>query len=201
MSLSDLSIRRPVLTWMMTLALATFGVLGFLRLGVDQYPDMTFPFVGVMIQLEGAAPSAIEDEVVDVLEESFATIEGVRHITSQSGQGNARVMLEFELEVDLDVAANDVRDKLNVVMGELPREIEPPALGKADFSQFPIIYVPIASELSPITETTDVHRPAHQARHREHSRGRARRPLRRPRAQHSHLDRPGRPAGAEPRRE
>ena len=61
MSLSDLSIQRPVLTWMMTLALATFGVLGFMRLGVDQYPDMTFPFVGVMVALEGAAPSAIED--------------------------------------------------------------------------------------------------------------------------------------------
>jgi HAE1 family hydrophobic/amphiphilic exporter-1 len=158
LSLSDISIERPVLTWMMTLALATFGILGFLRLGVDQYPDMTFPFVGVMLTLEGAAPSAIEDEVVDILEESFATIEGVRHITSESGQGNARVMMEFELEVDLDVAANDVRDKLNVVMNELPREIDPPALGKADFSQFPIIFVPIASELSPADTTTYVDR-------------------------------------------
>ena len=158
MSLSDLSIRRPVLTWMMTLALATFGVLGFMRLGVDQYPDMTFPFVGVMVALEGAAPSAIEDEVVDILEESFATIEGVRHITSDSAQGMGRVMLEFELEVDLDVAANDVRDKLNVVMDQLPREIDPPALGKADFSQFPIIYVPISSELSPAETTTYVKR-------------------------------------------
>ncbi len=158
MSLSELSIQRPVLTWMMTLALATFGVLGFMRLGVDQYPDMTFPFVGVMLMLEGASPSAMEDEVVDVLEESFATIEGVRHITSESGQGTARVMMEFELEVDLDVAANDVRDKLNVVMNELPREIDPPALGKADFSQFPIIYVPISSELSPAETTTYVDR-------------------------------------------
>ena len=59
MSLSDLSIQRPVLTWMMTLALATFGVLGFMRLGVDRFPDMSFPFVGVMVTLEGAAPSAI----------------------------------------------------------------------------------------------------------------------------------------------
>jgi HAE1 family hydrophobic/amphiphilic exporter-1 len=157
-SLSDLSIRRPVLTWMMTLALATFGVLGFLRLGVDQYPDMTFPFVGVMVSLEGASPSAMEDEVVDVLEESFATIEGIRHTYSNSGQGMAQVMMEFELEVDMDVAANDVRDKLNVVMNDLPREIDPPAIGKADFSQFPIIYIPISSDLSPAETTTYVER-------------------------------------------
>jgi hydrophobic/amphiphilic exporter-1 (mainly G- bacteria), HAE1 family len=153
-SLSDLSINRPVLTWMMALALATFGVLGFLRLGVDRYPDMEFPFVGVSVELEGASPSAMEDEVVDPLEEAFATIEGVRHIRSESGQGQARVMLEFELEHDLDTAAQDVRDKLNASMRRLPREIEPPALGKADYSQFPIIFAPISSDL-PATVTTE----------------------------------------------
>jgi HAE1 family hydrophobic/amphiphilic exporter-1 len=153
-SLSDISIQRPVLTWMMTLALATFGVLGFLRLGVDKYPDMEFPYVGVMVKMEGASPSTMEDEIVDVLEEAFATIEGVRHIHSEATQNAARVVLEFELEHDLDVAAQDVRDKLNVSMNDLPREIQPPALGKADYSQFPIIYAPISSELSE-TETTE----------------------------------------------
>jgi HAE1 family hydrophobic/amphiphilic exporter-1 len=154
MSLSDLSIGRPVLTWMMTLALATFGVLGYVRLGVDQYPDMQFPFVGVMVTYEGASPSTMEDEVVDVLEESFSTIEGVRHIYSESTQNAARVMLEFELEHDLDIAANDVRDKLNISMKDLPRAIDPPALGKADYSQFPIVYAPITIEL-PETEATE----------------------------------------------
>ena len=154
MSLSDLSIKRPVLTWMMALALATFGVLGFLRLGVDRYPDMEFPFVGVRVELEGASPTAMEDEVVDPLEEAFATIEGVRHIHSEAGQGEARVTLEFELEHDLDTAAQDVRDKLNVTMRRLPRDIESPVLGKADYSQFPIIIAPIASDL-PATETTE----------------------------------------------
>ena len=153
MSLSDLSINRPVLTWMMALALATFGVLGFVRLGVDRYPDMEFPFVGVAVTLEGASPSSMEDEVVDPLEEAFATIEGVRHIRSESAQGEARVMMEFELEHDLDTAAQDVRDKLNATMRRLPRDVEPPALGKADYSQFPVIIAPIASDL-PATETT-----------------------------------------------
>ncbi len=154
MSLSDLSIERPVLTWMMTLALAVFGVLGFLRLGIDQYPDMTFPFVGVVVTLEGASPTTMEDEVVDVLEEAFATIEGIRHTFSTSAQGMARVMLEFELEHDLDVAAQDVRDKINISLNDLPRDIDPPILGKADFSMFPIIYAPITSSLS-TTETTE----------------------------------------------
>ena len=65
MNLSDLSVERPVLTWMLMLALATFGILGFTRLGVDRYPDMEFPFVGVMISMEGASPTTLEDEVVD----------------------------------------------------------------------------------------------------------------------------------------
>ncbi len=154
MSLSDLAIQRPVLTWMMTLALTVFGVLGFMRLGIDQYPDMTFPFVGVVITMEGASPATMEDEVVDVLEEAFATIEGVRHTYSTSAHGMARVMMEFELEHDLDVAAQDVRDKINISMNKLPDEIDPPILGKADFSMFPIIYAPITSDL-PITETTE----------------------------------------------
>ncbi|MBK7948853.1 MAG: efflux RND transporter permease subunit [Deltaproteobacteria bacterium] len=154
MSLSDVSIDRPVLTWMLMLALATFGVLGFSRLGIDRYPDMTFPFVGVVIQLEGASPTVMEDEVIDELEEAFATIEGVRHIYSESATGVARVMMEFELEQDLDVAAQDVRDKLNMTMGELPEEIEPPVLGKADFSIFPIIFAPITTTM-PATEATE----------------------------------------------
>ena len=154
MSLSDVSIERPVLTWMMVLALATFGVLGFMRLGVDQYPDMTFPFVGVVVTLEGASPSTLEDEVVKPLEEAFATVEGIRHIYSEATQSVARVMMEFELDHDLDVAANDVRDKLNGAMGNLPAEIEPPIMGKADLSRFPIIYAQITTKL-PITEATD----------------------------------------------
>ena len=154
MNLSEISIDRPVLTWMLMLALATFGILGFSRLGVDRYPDMTFPFVGVVVRLEGASPTVMEDEVVDVLEESFATIEGVRHTYSEASQGVARVMMEFELEQDLDVAAQDVRDKLGVVMGKLPKELDPPVIGKADFSMFPIIFAPITTTL-PITEASE----------------------------------------------
>jgi HAE1 family hydrophobic/amphiphilic exporter-1 len=139
---------------MMVMALATFGVLGFVRLGVDQYPDMEFPFVGVTVTLPGASPSTLEDEVIDPLEEAFSTIEGVRHVYSEATQSVARVMMEFELDHDLEVAANDVRDKLNGAMGDLPEEIDPPVMGKADFSRFPIIFSPITTTL-PITEATE----------------------------------------------
>ena len=153
MRLSDLSIDRPVLTWMMTAALATFGVLGLLRLGIDRYPDMEPPFAGVVVRLIGASPSTMEEEVSEVLEESFATIEGVKHIYSESTHGVATVMIEFELEQDIDVAAQDIRDKLNVVMDQLPEEIEPPAIGKFDFSAHPIIFAPIASDLTQVQTT------------------------------------------------
>ena len=154
MSLSDVAIDRPVLTWMLVLALATFGVLGFKRLGVDRYPDMEFPFVGVQVFMDGASPTTLEDEVIEPLEEAFATIEGVRHTYSEATHGAARVMMEFELGHDLDIAAQDVRDKLNARMDELPDDIEPPSVGKADYSQFPIVYAPITTDLS-ITETTE----------------------------------------------
>ena len=154
MSLSDISIQRPVLTWMLTLALATFGLLGLGRLGIDKYPDMALPFVGVVVTMESASPTTMEDEIVDPLEEAFATIEGIRHTYSESAQGIARIMMEFELEHDVDVAAQDVRDKVNMTMNELPDEIDPPVLGKADYSVFPILFAPITSEL-PATETTE----------------------------------------------
>ena len=154
MNLSDLSISRPVLTWMMMFALATFGVMGFSRLGVDQYPRMDLPFAGVMIELDGASPSTMEDEVVEPLEEVLSTIEGVKNIRSVAAQGTAQIILEFELEIDIDIAAQDVRDKVNSSRRILPNDMEPPSVGKADMSDFPIIWAPIASTL-PETEATD----------------------------------------------
>jgi HAE1 family hydrophobic/amphiphilic exporter-1 len=152
--LSDISIDRPVLTWMMTAALATFGVLGLMRLGIDRYPAMEPPFAGVVVRMIGASPSTMEEDVAEILEESFATIEGVKHIYSESTHGVAMVMAEFELEHDIDVGAQDIRDKLNSDMDELPAEIEPPGIGKFDFSSFPVIYAPIASDLTQV-ETTE----------------------------------------------
>ena len=139
MSLSELSIQRPVLTWIMMLALAVFGALGYSRLGVDRYPKIEWPGVFVQVTLDGAAPGAIEEDVTDVLEEAFSTINGVREIKSWSTQGAAQLFIEFELDVDVDVAAQDVRDKIDISRRDLPRDIDPPTLGKFDASQMPIV--------------------------------------------------------------
>ena len=154
MNLSDLSISRPVLTWMMMFALATFGIMGFSRLGVDQYPRMDLPYAGVMVTLDGASPSTIEDEIVEPLEETLSTIEGVKSIQSIAAQGSAQVILEFELEIDIDIAAQDIRDKVNSARRFLPKDMDPPSIGKADVSDFPVIWAPIASTL-PETEATE----------------------------------------------
>ena len=129
MTRSQVSIRRPILTWMMTLALIVFGVLGFLRLGVDQFPNLEFPVLTVQAVLQGATPEGMEEDVTDVLEERLNTISGVRSIRSTSFQGVAILIVEFELGTNLDIAAQDVRDKVALARVELPVELEPPVVG------------------------------------------------------------------------
>jgi HAE1 family hydrophobic/amphiphilic exporter-1 len=143
MSLSDLSIDRPILTWMMTLALIVFGVLGYNRLGVDQYPNMEFPVLTVSATLEGATPEGIEEDVTDVLEEQLNTVAGVRNIESTSYRGASVIRVEFELGTDLDVAAQNVRDQVAQARRELPEELEAPIVGTFDPNDQPILWIPL----------------------------------------------------------
>ena len=154
MTLSDLSIERPVLTWMMTLSILVFGVLGFARLGVDQYPRMDFAIVTVTTVLDGASPEVMEEDVTDVLEEFLNTIAGLRNLNSLTLHGISRIIVEFDLATDLDVAAQDVRDKVALARMRLPREIEAPIVEKADMSAFPIVWVPLITDRS-VVETSE----------------------------------------------
>ena len=154
MTLSDLSIERPVLTWMMMVALGVFGVLGYGRLGVDQFPEMDFPVVTVDAELEGATPEGVEEDVTDPLEERFTTISGVRTIRSSSFQGAARIEVEFVLGTDLDVAVQDVRDQVAQAMAKLPEGIETPAVTRSGGSDRAILYAPFFSEL-PLVEVSE----------------------------------------------
>jgi HAE1 family hydrophobic/amphiphilic exporter-1 len=142
----DVFIRRPVLTWMVTLSLVVFGALGFVRLGVDQYPKMEFPTVNVTSTLEGASPEVMEEDVTEVLEEQLNTIPGLKRLTSRSRQGMSSISAEFELGTELDRAAQDVRDRVARARWELPRELEPPVVDKFDVSGFPIMWIPITTE-------------------------------------------------------
>jgi len=153
-TLSDVSIRRPILTWMMTFALIVFGVLGYQRLGVDQYPNMEFPVLTVSAVIDGATPQGVEEDVTDVLEEQLNTIAGVRQLRSTSYPGAAIIEVEFELGTDLDVAAQDVRDGLSAARFLLPPELEPPTISKFNANSFPVLWTTIATE-RPLAETSE----------------------------------------------
>src|SRR5512145_1255854 len=132
MKISDLSIRRPVFATVMILTIVLFGIIAFQRLPVREYPDIDPPIVSVVTFYRGASPNVVETEITDVLEEQFATIEGVKTITSSSQEQGSAITIEFELNRDVDVAANDVRDRVSRVRGQLPREAEDPVVEKVD---------------------------------------------------------------------
>ncbi len=154
MTLSDVSIQRPVLTWMMMLALVVGGALGFERLGVDHFPPMEFPVVMVIANLEGADPEGMEEDVTDVLEENLNTISGVRSLRSTTLAGVAQIFVEFELGTDLDSAIQDVRDEVAKARRMLPRDVEPPTVSKTNFDDQPVLWIPFQST-RPAVETSE----------------------------------------------
>jgi HAE1 family hydrophobic/amphiphilic exporter-1 len=142
----DLFIDRPILTWMLTLSLIVFGALGYYRLGVDHFPNLEFPIVTVQAVLEGASPEVVEQDVTDVLEEYLNTVAGVRSLKSETTKGMAFVVVEFELGVDIDVAAQDVRDKVAHARYRLPKDVEPPVVLKENFADEPVLWLPVMSD-------------------------------------------------------
>ena len=154
MTLSDASIRRPILTWMMMLSLLVFGVLGYVNMGVDAYPAMEFPVVMVTARLEGASPEVMEEDVTDVLEENLNTIAGVRQLSSTSSQGTSVIVVEFDLDRDLDSAAQDVRDKVALARVTLPKDVEPPVVDKVNPADQPILWIPIQTDRT-IVDTSE----------------------------------------------
>jgi len=158
MTLSDLSIRRPILTWMMTLALIVFGVLGYQRLGMDQFPTMEFPVLTVSAELPGASPEGMEEDVTDVLEEQLNTIAGVRQISSQTFSGAAQITVEFGLGTNLDIAAQEVRDKVARIRRLLPDNMEIPNVGNFNPNDQPILWIPFQSTLPAVTASEYIRR-------------------------------------------
>lgn len=148
MWLVDLSIKRPVLAVMMIGALVVLGWISMGRLGVDLFPDVEFPYVAVTTTLEGASPDTMETEVSDVIEESVNTISGIKQLRSTSADGLSQVFIEFELEENVDVKAQDVRDKVNIARRDLPEDIDPPVIEKVDPDAAPIMSIMIAADAS-----------------------------------------------------
>jgi multidrug efflux pump len=156
MKLSEVSIQRPVFATVMSLAIVLFGAVSFVRLPVREYPDIDPPIVSVTTFYRGASPSVIETEITDVLEEQLATLEGVKAITSSSQEQGSVITVEFELDRNEDEAANDVRDRVSRVRGELPVEAEDPVVAKVDVNAQAIMWLGLSSSQHDGMELTDV---------------------------------------------
>jgi HAE1 family hydrophobic/amphiphilic exporter-1 len=151
--IAELCIRRPVLATMLMGSLCALGLISLPRLGVDLFPRFDFPFISVTATLEGATPETIETEVTDVLEESINTIGGIETLRSVSSEGVARVFVQFELEEDIEVKAQDVRDKVARARADLPLDLDPPIIEKVDPASAPILALVLSGPL-PIRELT-----------------------------------------------
>src|SRR5688500_10405265 len=139
MILPRISIQRPVLATMMSLALVLFGVIGLMRLPVRELPDIDPPIVNVTTVFPGANASVVETEITERLEEALNNIEGIKTLTSRSREQVSDITLEFTLSRDIDVAAADVRDRVSRVRGQLPEDIEEPIIAKQDADANPIL--------------------------------------------------------------
>ncbi len=160
MSLSSVSIKRPVLATVFSLVILLFGAIGMTFLGVREFPSVDPPIISVSTSYPGANSDVIESQITEPLEQSINGIPGIRTLTSSSSQGRSRISVEFELSVDLETAANDVRDKVSQAQRFLPRDCDPPTISKADADSEPIMMIAIKSPkrsllgLSEIAELT-----------------------------------------------
>ncbi len=156
MSISSLSIRRPVLASVMSIVIVLFGVISFFYLGVREYPSVDPPIVTVSTSYVGANADVIESQITEPLEESVNGIAGIRTLTSTSRQGQSTITVEFDLEIDMEAAANDVRDRVSRAQRNLPPDAEPPTVRKADADASPIVFLNVNSDRRNLLELTSI---------------------------------------------
>ena len=155
MKLSNISIQRPVLATVMSIAIVLFGIISFTQLPVREYPDIDPPIISVVTLYRGASSNVVETEITDKLEEQFATLEGVKTITSSSREGGSVITIEFELNRDVNEAANDVRDRVSRIRGTLPQEIDDPVISKVDANAQAIVWLALSSTHRSTLELSD----------------------------------------------
>ena len=156
MNISELSIRRPVLATVLVLIIILFGVVGYTSLGVREYPSVDNPIISVSASYPGANAEVIENQITEPLEQQINGIPGIRSLSSVSQYGNSRITVEFELSVDLETAANDVRDKVSRAQRMLPRDCDPPTVSKADADAMPILMVALHSDKRSLLELSEI---------------------------------------------
>ena len=156
MSLSTLSIKRPVMTIVMNLTIVLFGIIGYTYLGVREFPSIDPAQVSIRTNYTGANADIIESQITEPLEKAINSIDGIRNITSSSAQGSSSITVEFNLDKDLEEAANDVRDKVSQAIRSLPQDIDaPPVVSKADANSDAIISMTVQSDTRSQLELSD----------------------------------------------
>jgi HAE1 family hydrophobic/amphiphilic exporter-1 len=153
--LARICVQRPVLATVLMLVIIVLGTLGYRRLGVDQFPNIDIPVVIITTALPGAAPEEIESDVTDKIEGAVNQISGIDSLQSVSSEGVSQVIVQFDLEKEIDVAAQEVRDKVNTVLGELPSGIEQPLISKVDPGAVPILYLAVRGKDVGVRELTE----------------------------------------------
>ncbi|WP_437755125.1 efflux RND transporter permease subunit [Sorangium sp. So ce1389] len=153
--LARVCVKRPVFASVLMLIIVVVGAAGYTRLGLDQFPDIDVPYVVVTTRLDGAAPEEVEAEISDRIEGAVNTISGIEELRSTSTQGVSQVVVGFTLEKDADVAAQEVRDKINAVLPSLPKGIDPPIVSRIDLGAAPVLLVSVESDRS-IRELSEI---------------------------------------------
>ena len=144
MKITEISVNKPVLAWMMMAATVVFGLVAAGRIGISQFPDVNFPNISVSVTWEGAAPEIIENDVVDILEEALIQVEGTKSITSSCRQGSANISLELDISRNVDLALQDVQTKVSQAQRRLPKDIDPPIIAKSNPEDNPILWVSLS---------------------------------------------------------
>src|SRR3990170_2460258 len=155
MRISEVSVRRPVFATVISLLLIIIGLVSLQRLSIREYPDIDRPVVSVTTNYSGASAPVIETKITQVIEDSIAGIEGILKIESESQDERSSVRIEFDVDREIDGAANDVRDRVARVVGNLPEEADPPEVLKADASADPVMWLNFNSDSMPVLEITD----------------------------------------------
>ncbi|CAN5224319.1 efflux RND transporter permease subunit [soil metagenome] len=156
MSLPELSLNRPVFAMVMSIVIVLFGIIGFTFLGVREYPAIDPPVISVRTNYTGANPDIVESQITEPIEKSLNSIEGIRTISSNSALGASTITIEFNLDANLEQAANDVRDKVAQAQRQLPQDIDaPPVVTKADANSEPIIFMTVQSTTRNPTQLSD----------------------------------------------
>src|SRR5918992_720642 len=152
--LASISVKRPVFATVIILSLTVVGAFSFSKLGLDRFPKVDFPTVVITTRLPGAAPEEVETEITDKIEEAVNTISGIDELRSNSSEGVSQVIISFLLEKDADIAAQEVRDRVNRVLPLLPRTIDQPTVEKFDPDSAPVLTLAVSAR-KPIRDITE----------------------------------------------